>query len=212
MERFVQLRLRQIGNSRQQPVPELATDRRTGLRNVLSGRSEPIEPRHQRGVHVAGTDNTAGGTAESAPLACAPDSSTDLVSSSTNNGTPSVRSVISSTISAGSAEFPATFCDHHGRVAPVEPRQSERRHMRLPGPWWLKLGTEHGQQHHRPVADSLYCALQQFARTRVDPVKVIERYQHRLLPREALYLTQKCLEGLLLFALRRDIQRWREIG
>jgi hypothetical protein len=32
----------QIGDGRQQPVPELATDRRTGLRDVFGGRSQPV--------------------------------------------------------------------------------------------------------------------------------------------------------------------------
>ena len=47
---------------------------------------------------------------------CAPNSSTALVSSSTNSGTPSVRSTISSMISGGSAALPATFA-HQRRAS-----------------------------------------------------------------------------------------------
>ena len=108
--------------------------------------------------------------------------------------------------------IPGDVRDHRRRVAPVEPWQRQHRHMRLPGPWRLKLGAEHRQQQHRPVRDPLYHAVQQFARTRIDPVKVIEHHQHRLLPRKTFNLPQQRLERLLLLALRRDIERRREIG
>ena len=108
--------------------------------------------------------------------------------------------------------IPGDVGDHRRRVAPVEPGQRQHRHMRLPGPRRLKLGAEHCQQQHRPVRDPLDHAVQQFARTRVDPVKVIEHHQHRLLPRKTFNLPQQRLERLLLLALRRDIERRREIG
>ena len=115
-------------------------------------------------------------------------------------------------ISGGSAAFPATFAT----IAAVSRRSSrgqrQHRHMRLPGPRRLKLGAEHRQQQHRPVRDPLYHAVQQFARTRVDPVKVIEHHQHRLLPRKTFNLPQQRLERLVLLALRRDIERRCEIG
>ena len=84
--------------------------------------------------------------------------------------------------------------------------------MRLSDPRRLKLGTEHRQQQHRPVRDPIYHAVQQFTRTWVDPVKVIEHHQHRLLPGKTFNLPQQRLECLLLLALRREIERRCEIG
>jgi hypothetical protein len=43
---------------------------------------------------------------------------------------------------------------------------------------------EHCQHQHRPVRDPLDDAIKQFARTRVDPVKVAEHRQQRLPPRK----------------------------
>ena len=54
IERRAKLRLRQIGDGRQQLVAELAADRRTPLRDILRGWSQPIQPRHQRGVQGRG--------------------------------------------------------------------------------------------------------------------------------------------------------------
>jgi hypothetical protein len=62
--------------------------------------------------------------------------------------------------------------------------------MRLPGPRRVKLGPEHCQQQHRPVRGPLYRAVQQFARTRIDPVEVVEHHYHRLLPSKTLNLPQ----------------------
>ena len=83
------------------------------LRNAF-GREEPIEPGHervlQRGGNRQGRQRTA--SAHSGPRASRtnPDSSTILVSSSTNSGTPSVLATICSTTAAGSVLPPVTRC------------------------------------------------------------------------------------------------------
>ena len=48
----------------------------------------------------------------------------------------------------------------------------------------------------------------QLARTRIDPVQVIEQHQHRLLAGQCFKLAQQGLEGLFLLALRRQVE-WR---
>jgi hypothetical protein len=54
--------------------------------------------------------------------------------------------------------------------------------------------------------------VQQFARTRIDPVEIIENHQRWPLHGQAFNLPQQGLERLLFFALRRDIERRRKIG
>ena len=50
IERLTQLRLRQIAGGRQKSEPELAADRRAGLRNVLGIVPQAVQPRHERGM------------------------------------------------------------------------------------------------------------------------------------------------------------------
>jgi hypothetical protein len=74
-------------------------DYRTDLDHFL-GRPQSIESRHQRIMHVAGI---------SRPLSfTSPLSSTARVNSSTNNGTPPVRSTTVATVSSESAILAAT--------------------------------------------------------------------------------------------------------
>ena len=123
-----------------------------------------------------------------------------------------MRSAISSTISGGSNEFPGDVGYHDRRIDPIEPGQRLRHHMRLPDPWRLKFGTEHDQQQHGPTRNPLYQAIQQFSRTWINPVDVVEDHQHRLVPRKTLNPLQQRLERLLLLALGGDVQRWCEIA
>ena len=137
------------------------------------------------------------------PRAVPPASSTTLVTSSRKSGTPSVRSRISSMMSGTSGaggERP------HQRlaVASAEPRQGHRRDA--PGrPARLELGPERRDQQHRQAVDARDRAVQQFARGRVHPVKILEHHQHRPAPREVFEQPHQRVEHLLLAALRRQL-------
>ena len=150
--------------------------------------------------------------ADRAADACTPDSSTALVSSSTNNGTPSAALGDLLHDLGWQPRISGDIRDDRRCVEPVEPCQRQHRHMRLPGPRRLKLGPEHSQQQDRPPGDPLAHAVEQFARTWVYPVNVVEQHQHRLVPRKTLNLPQYRLERLVLLALRRDVERRCEIG
>jgi hypothetical protein len=134
--------------------------------------------------NVAGTDRAACDVVPSTATTrspCAALSSTALVSSSTNSGTPSVRSTISATISAVSAALPASFCTS------ASPSRSPSRL------------SAHRQPPY-PVDDQI----QQLPRGLVDPVGVLEYHQHRPVPRHGFELAEHCLEQLLAFALRAE--------
>ena len=80
-----------------------------------------------------------------------PASSTALVISSTNSGTPSVRSTMSVEISRGSALPPAMLVDHRRLSRRVSRSSVSGGHVRLSGPGRLEFRPErHDQQHaHR---------------------------------------------------------------
>ena len=99
-------------NSRPIAAPVCATSLAAGPSRSSRAISEACK--------VAGTDSPGCGTDGQGQATCVPHSSTALVSSSTNSGTPSVRSAISSMISGGSAAFPATFAT----IAAVSRRSS----------------------------------------------------------------------------------------
>jgi hypothetical protein len=56
------------------------------------------------------------------------------------------------------------------------------------GPSWLELGAEHYDQQHRQVADALDGEVEQLARGRIDPMRVVEDHQHRSLARQTVEL------------------------
>ena len=112
-------------------------------------------------------------------LSRSPLSSTALVSSSTNNGTPSARSTISSTISRERPALPAEPLDQRRAVAPAEPVQRQHRHMRLAAPGVLELGAESDDEQDRHPRHPIDRQVEQLARGRVDPMRVLENHQNR---------------------------------
>ena len=150
VERRSQLRLRLAHHRSQQGMGKLPPDRRADLRYLLGG-AEPVEPRHQRGVQACGNRqgrrrNSGGGLARASPSLSA--SSTAFVISSTNRGMPSVRSMMSCRMFAGSTLLPTTRVDHGGDFALRQPIEGEGRDMRPSDPRRLELGPErHDQQH-----------------------------------------------------------------
>ena len=106
------------------------------------------------------TLTAACGKAETMSSSASEDSSTAFVSSSTNSGTPSVRSAISSTISGGSTMCPATFAT----IAAVL-RRSSRDSVSIvtcgcPVHGWMKFSPGRSYQEHSPIQHPLYHAVQ----------------------------------------------------
>ena len=128
---------------------ELAPDRRADLRYRL-GRTQPVEPRHQRGVQAGGDGERRRRNRRDA-RAAAPSpsaSSTAFVISSTNNGMPSARSTMSCRMLVGSGLFAGDLLDQGHHLAGSKPIDRQRRHMRTPDPWRGEFRPEgHEQQH-----------------------------------------------------------------
>ena len=134
-------------------------------------------------------------------------STTALVSSSTNSGTPSVRSTISSTASAGKAS--AVACDplrQRCALALIEPVERQRGHVCLAGPGRRELGAEGDEEQRRRTLHPLDDKIELLPRRGIDPMGILEDHQHRPLPREHRELPQQRLERLLLLALGREVR------
>ena len=133
-------------------------------------------------------------------------SSTALVSSSTNSGTPSARSTISSTISLGETGIAGEPLDQRRAVMAAEPVQRKHRHMRLAAPGVLELGAEGDDEQDGQPRYPIERQVEQLARGRVDPMRVLEDHQNRPAPRQSFELMQQCLEQHLALALRAEVE------
>ena len=74
------------------------------------------------------------------------------------------------------------------------------RDLRLAGPGRLELGAERHDQQHRQAAHALDGEVEQLARGRVDPMRVLEDHEHRLLAGQTFELPDQRLECPLLCA------------
>ena len=89
---------------------------------------------------------------------------------------------------------------------PVEAIERQHRDLRLAGPRGLELWAERHDQQRGKVADPLDDEIEQLARGRVDPMRVLEDHDHRLLARQAFDLPDQRLQCPLLLPL------WTEVG
>ena len=90
---------------------------------------------------------------------------------------------------------------------PVQPVERQHRHLRLAGPGRLELGPERHDQQYRQAADAIDGQVEQFARGRVDPMRVLENHQHRLLARQTFELADQRFQCLFLFPLRTEVRQ-----
>ena len=146
--------------------------------------TEPVEPRHQRGVQSSRGPPAQGRNGGGRPLALRllPASSTALVISSTKRGIPSVRSIISCRTLVGSGLLPTITVDHGNDFPLIEPVERERRDVRSSNPRRLKFrsvvtisntpGFLSGPRFDRERPSSW-----------VNPMSVLEDHQHWLLVR-----------------------------
>ena len=132
-------------------------------------------------------------------------SSTALVSSSTNNGTPSARSTISATVSWARLALPAVL-DQRGAVMPAEPVQRQCGYVWLPAPAVLKLGAKGDDDEDGQPRCAIDGQVEQLARGRVDPMHVLEDHKNQSTLRQDRELMQQCLEQHLALALRAEVE------
>ena len=74
--------------------------------------------------------------------------------------------------------------------------------MRLADPGRLELGAERDDQQHWQIADPLDGEVEQLARGRVNPMRVLENHDHRLPARQTFELADQRLQCPLLLSLR----------
>ena len=87
--------------------------------------------------------------------------------------------------------------DDGGRFTLPKPVQRQARHLRLSHPWRVELGAEGHDQQDRKGSDSIDRPTERFQARRIDPMRILEDHQHRLLARQSRELRhqrfQRCL-------------------
>ena len=185
-------------------MAELAPDHGPDLRHLLH-RRQPVEPGQQR-VAQRIRDRQGRQRARqrvAIPLGrSSPASSTALVSSSTNSGTPSVRATMVSSSSAGSSRPPATLPTIAPALPPPQAAQGEAGDVGVAGPVRAELGAEGDDEQNRQRRDALDYPVEQLERGRVTPVRVLQDQQDGAPARQALELRQERPKGARLPLLR----------
>jgi hypothetical protein len=91
-----------------------------------------------------------------------------------------------------------------GLVAPVKAIERQYADLWLADPGHLELRAERHYQQHAQAAHALDGEVEQFARGRVDPMRVLENHDHRLLARQAHELVEERFQCPFLLALRTE--------
>ena len=91
--------------------------------------------------------------------------------------------------------------DLHHQSRPVTPVQAIKHKQADPGlanPGRLELGAEGYDEQNGQPAHLLDCEIEQLARGRIDPMRILENDQHWFLARQALKLPNQGLQCPLL--------------
>jgi len=73
-------------------------------------------------------------------------------------------------------------------ITSVQAIERQHRHLRLSGPRRPEFRAKRHDQKHWHSAHALDSEVEQLARGRVDPMRVLEHHEHRLLPRQTFQL------------------------
>ena len=212
LERVAQLLLVLERRDRcQQLVGKLPPEDGSDPRDLLGRRSEPVEPRHERGVQCRGDGErrpcyrfAGGSTAGPARVGRFQHRLRQLLDEQRH----ALRALDDLVHDAARQPFLAGDpFDQRRSFAPVEAVESQHRDVRLSGPSRLKFASEGDDEQHGQARYMLHRHLQQLARGRVDPVGVLEDRQQGSLTRQAFELPEQRLEGLFLLTVRSKIRR-----
>jgi len=99
------------------------------------------------------------------------------------------------------------LCDQRGAVALVEAIERQHADLGLAGPWRLKLGPEGHDQQHRQAADMLDHEVEQLARGRVDPMRILEDHNHGLSACQTFEMPDQRLQCPFPLALRAEVRQ-----
>ncbi len=209
IQRGLQFPLGTLRHRLDQLIGKLAAEHRADLRDLLGDRPEPVEPRHQRGMqgrrhrqrgkrcrsqHRSNPVALRGAfqhrlgqllDKERHPVGALDDLGDDI---------------------RGERGIAGQLLHQRLAVAFAEPIERQTRDVGAAAPGRLKFGAKGDRQQHRQMPHPVDGQIQQFARGRVDPVGVLEHHQHRPAPRLGFELVEQCLEQLLAFALRAEVE------
>ena len=177
--------------------------------NLLGDRPEPIEPRDQRGVQGGGDREVrqrARRQYRRDPVVAiaAFEHRLGQLLDKQRHAVGALDDLVDGL--AGEAGIAGEPLDQRRAVVPAEPVQRQRRHMRLTAPGVLELGAEGDDEQDRQPRDPIERQVEQFARGRVDPMRVLEHHQDRPAPRQGFELMQQRFEQHLALALRAEVE------
>ena len=196
VKRRRQRRLVEASHPRQERMGKLAPDRRSDLRHVL-GRSQPVEPRHQRSMEAGGNEKRRRGG---------------------RRGLGSRRALVlrlqhcprhlldEQRYSIGALDNMAAdlfrqrpaaddLLDEEARLAGPQPIDRERGHERPPDPRRDELLPERHEQQNPEAIDPFDEPAQRFQARRIGPVGVLEDHQHWTIVRDRLDVAVQRLES-----------------
>ena len=193
LKRRVEVHRGQGRHGGNQLVGELPSDGGADQRHVLA---RPSRSRRASSEACSVVGMASGGSGPSSTWVSvvsrnSPLSSSVLVSSSMNSGTPSVCARTCSTMASGSAL---------SLVTPAMMPALSRRPRRLKGSivtcgWPTQVGWNSGRkrhhQQHRQIGDASNDSIEKIERCRIDPVDVLEHDQDGALRRDAVELVEK---------------------
>src|SRR5439155_18635191 len=90
-------------------------------------------------------------------------------------------------------------------VATIE---RQHRDLRLANPRRLELRAVRHDQQNRQARHAFNGKVEQLARSRIDPMRVFESHEDRLLACQTVELADQCLQYPLLLSLRTEVWHW----
>ena len=120
---------------------------------------------------------------------------------------PSVRSMMSCRMFAGSELVADDAVDHGVDFALRQPIDGEGGHVRPSDPGRLEFRPERHDQQHAKTRDPVHRPTERFQAGGVGPMRVLEDHQHRTLARQRLHLRNERLQRSLPALRRGQIER-----
>ena len=198
VERRRQLRLGLERHRSQQSMREFTADRRSDLRDFL-GRAEPVEPRHQRGVQARG-DRQRRGRNRRNRVPCR--ALALRLQHRLRHFLHEQRNAVGALDDLrhhirGQLLVPNQPPDNCGGFPLPKPVQRQARHMRLPQPRRVELGAERHDKQNRKGSDPVHRPTEHFQASRIDPMRVLQDHQNRLLPSQSRELPRQRFQRFL---------------
>ena len=187
---------------------ELPPDRRADLRHLLGG-AEPVEPRHQRGVQACrdrqGRRRNRRNRAPGRALALRLQHRLRHLLHEQGNAVGALDDLRHHI--RRQLLVPDQARDDGGRFTLPKPVERQARHMRLSHPRRVELGAERYDQQHRKGFNPVHGPTERFQARRIDPMRILEDHQHRLLACQSRELRRQRFQRSLPALFRGQLER-----